>query len=226
MQPPSSVTQLVLVAVALLPGVVYQFVRENRRGPVPGESDLGHRLLRALTASIVLDGLYFAVLGGELAVLVRPESHPGRTREAALYALLLLVTLPALGALAVSWAERRRLRGRYLGTPTAWDHMFRDLGGAFVRVRLKDGTWVGGWYGGRSYATSYPQNPELYLESSYRMAADGAFLGRVGSTRGLYLRAEDIDILELLDPPDAGPGARPGRSPRNQDEPGAAHHGP
>ncbi|MEU0166168.1 DUF6338 family protein [Streptomyces iakyrus] len=201
MQPPSSVTQLVLVVVALLPGVVYQFVRENRRGPVPGETDLGHRLLRALTASIVLDGLYFAVLGGELARLLRPESFPERTREAALYALLLLFALPALGALALSWSERRRLRGRYRRTPTAWDHMFRDRGGAFVRVRLKDGTWVGGWYGGKSYASSYPQGPELYLESSYRMAADGSFLARVESTRGLYVRGEDIDILELLAPP-------------------------
>ncbi|MEX3105961.1 MULTISPECIES: DUF6338 family protein [unclassified Streptomyces] len=211
MQPPSSVTQLVLVVVALLPGVVYQFVRERRRGPVPGETDLGHRLLRGLTASIVLDSLYFAVLGGELAALVRPESFPERTRAAALHALLLLFAFPALGAIAVSWAEQRRLRARYRGTPTAWDHMFRDRGGCFVRVRLKDGTWVGGWYGVRSYATSYPQGPELYLESSYRMAADGTFIAKVESTSGLYVRAEDIDILELIDPPDR----RPGRSPQS-----------
>lgn len=209
MQPPSSVTQLVLVMVAFLPGVVYQFVRENRRGPVPDEADLGHRLLRALTASVVLNSLYFAVFGGELVDLVRPESFPERTRMVALHSLLLLFTLPALGALAVSWAEQRRLRARYRGTPTAWNHMFRDRSGSFIRLRLKDGTWVGGWYGGKSYASSYPQSAELYLESSYRMAADGTFLARVESTRGLYVRAEDIDILELLDPPDPTPGRSP-----------------
>ncbi|MFF5427767.1 MULTISPECIES: DUF6338 family protein [unclassified Streptomyces] len=202
MQPPSSVIQLVLMVVALLPGVVYQFVREHRRGPVPGETDLGHRLLRALTASVVLDGLYFLVRGGELVALLRPESFPDRTREAALHALVLLFAVPALGALAVSWAEQRRLRARYRGTPTAWDHMFRDRGGCFVRIRLKDGTWVGGWYGTKSYATSYPQGPELFLESAYRMAADGTFGARVGSTSGLYVRAEDVAVLELLDPPD------------------------
>jgi hypothetical protein len=198
---PSTVVQLLLVVVAVLPGITYQFVRERGRGPVPGEAETGHRILRALTASVVLDSLYFAVLGPRLAELLRPAGYPARTRDGALHALLLLFVLPALVATLVSWRERRRLRGRYRPTPTAWDHVFRDRGASFVRARLKDGTWVGGWYGGESYATSYPQPPELYLQSAWRMAPDGSFVGRVEGTSGLFVRAEDIDILELLEPP-------------------------
>ncbi|WDM16635.1 hypothetical protein J3S85_37280 [Streptomyces lavenduligriseus] len=198
MQLPATVAQLILLVVALLPGVVYQFVRESRRGQVPGERDLGHRLLRALTVSVVLDSVYVAVLGGRPVELAQPGRFPGHSREAALYALTLLFVLPALAALTVSRFEERRLRARYRGTPTAWDHMFRDRGGCYLRARLKDGTWVGGWYGNNSYATSFPQAPELYLERSYRMAVDGTFGDKVQNTRGLYVRGEDIDILELV----------------------------
>ncbi|MFE9687145.1 DUF6338 family protein [Streptomyces sp. NPDC006285] len=201
MQLPSTVAQLLLVVVAVLPGITYQFVRESRRGPVPGEMEAGHRILRALTASMVLDSLYFAVLGPHLVELLRLESYPARAHDAALHALLLLFAVPALGAALLSQYERRRLRGRYRPTPTAWDHVFRDRGASFIRARLKDGTWVGGWYGCESYATSYPQPAELYLQSTWRMAPDGSFVGRVDGTSGLYLRAEDIDILELLEPP-------------------------
>lgn len=211
MQSPATVAQLVVLAVALLPGVVYQVVRENRRGLVPGESDLGHRLLRALTVSVVLDSLYFVVLGGRPAELVRPDSFPDHAREAALYALVLLFVLPALAALTVSWLEQRRLRARYRGTPSGWDHLFRDRDACYLRARLKDGTWVGGWYGKHSYASSFPQAPELYLERSHRRAADGTFGGQVHNTRGLYVRGEDIDILELVDrwTPPQGPGPLP-----------------
>lgn len=138
MQPPSTVTQLVLVVVCVLPGVTYQFVRERARGPVPGETDLGHRLLRALTASIVLDGVYLAVLGRNLVEMLRPDRFPGDPRGTALYALVLLFGVPASSAAVLSWRERRRLRGRFRATPTAWDHMFRDRGPSYVRARLKD----------------------------------------------------------------------------------------
>lgn len=210
MQLPSTIPQLLLVVVAVLPGITYQFVREGARGPVPGEAEAGHRILRALTASVVLDSLYFAVLGPRLVRLLGPASYPTSARDAALHALLLLFAVPALGAVLVSRFEQRKLRGRYRPTPTAWDHVFRDRGASFVRARLKDGTWVGGWYGAESYATSYPQPAELYLQSAWRMASDGSFLGRVNGTSGLYVRAEDIDILELLEPP-APPNSRTDR---------------
>lgn len=90
----------------------------------------------------------------------------------------------------------------FQGTPTAWDHAFRDRRPCFVRARLKEGSWVGGWYGSRSYASSYPQPAELLLESARLMNPDGSFGGRVNQSAGLYLRANDFDVLEFVDPPE------------------------
>ncbi|MEU2961209.1 DUF6338 family protein [Streptomyces albidoflavus] len=207
-QAPSTVLQLALLVLVVLPGAVYQFLRERFRGPVPGERDLGERVLRAVVASVILDSLYVLVAGPQMVRLVRNGGGAGwdvvaeRPRLASLVALALFVLVPAAAAGGVSAWERRRLRARYRSTPTAWDHMFLSHGSCFVRARLTDGTWVGGWYGNASYATSYPQPPELFLESAWRMNQDGSFDSRTDRTAGLHVRADNIDVLELLHPHD------------------------
>jgi hypothetical protein len=204
-QAPSTVLQLGLLVLVLLPGITYQFLRERWRGPVPGERDLGERVLRAVTASVVLDAVYAIVAGPALVRLARGggdwDGALERPRLVGLIALALFVVVPAALAAGASWWQRRRLRASYRTTPTAWDHVFRDRGSCFVRLRLKDGSWVGGWYGSRSYATSYPQPAELFLESAWRMNPDGSFDRRIGRTGGLLVRAADTDVLELLSPP-------------------------
>ncbi|RJQ77772.1 hypothetical protein D5S17_15265 [Pseudonocardiaceae bacterium YIM PH 21723] len=201
---PSNLTQATLLVLLVLPGVTYQFLRERMRGPVSGERNLGERVLRAVAASVLLGSLYLAVAGSFLIRLLRGDGRTGwnglvqRPEAVGLTALVLLVVVPAAAAFGVSLWERRRRPAGYRSNRTAWDHMFRTRGSCFVRVRLKDGTWIGGWYGSNSYATSYPEPEGLYLESAWRMRPDGAFTGRVGHTAGLYLRGEDADIVELV----------------------------
>lgn len=207
-QAPSTALQVVLLVLFVLPGVTYQFLRERWRGPVPGERNLGERVLRAVTASILLDSLYAIAAGPQLLRLARGGKSTGwdgisqQPRVVGLWALLLFVVVPALAAGGVSLWQRRRLPARFRGTPTAWDHMFRNCGSCFVRVRLKDGTWVGGWYGSGSYATSYPEPAELFLESAWRMNPDGSFAQRISGTAGLHVRSADADVVELLQPPE------------------------
>ncbi|GAB2796539.1 hypothetical protein GCM10027199_85170 [Amycolatopsis magusensis] len=73
---------------------------------------------------------------------------------------MLVAVLPATAALVMSWWQCCGSAARFSTTPTAWDHTFRDRGPCFVRVWLKDG----GWYGCRSYVTSYPDAGELFLQ--------------------------------------------------------------
>ncbi|MFF4529448.1 DUF6338 family protein [Streptomyces sp. NPDC001407] len=209
-QAPSTVFQLAVLVLFVLPGAVYQFLRERWRGPVPQERTLSERVLRALVASVVLDTAYAVVVGPELLHLVRFGDGgllwaEERIRLVGLCGLVLFVAVPTAAAAAVSLLQRRRLRARYQGTPSAWDHIFRDRRPCFVRLRLKDGTWVGGWYGNKSYATSYPQPCELHLESAWRMLGDGSFVERVEGTAGLHVRGADVDIVEMVDAPITAP---------------------
>lgn len=200
---PSTVIQLALIVIAILPGVTYQLIRERQKGPSPGERDVAERILRALAASVALNAVYAVVLGPELVRLYRGEVNRdallSHLRLTGLLCLVLVFIVPAVAARAVSRIERRTMRGSYVSTPTAWDHIFRDCPPSFVRARLKDGVWVGGWYGHRSFATSYPHPPEIFLELEWKLDADGRFLGKVEKTQGVHLRRDDIDILELLE---------------------------
>ena len=204
-QAPSTVTQVALLVLFVLPGITYQFLRERWRGITPGERDLGERVLRAVVASVVLDAIYLLVAGPELLRLARGSASVGweglgqRPRLVGLVALMLFVVVPVAAAVGVSWVQQRHLKARYRRTPTAWDHAFQNRRPCFIRARLKDGSWVGGWYGTRSYATSYPQPAEVFLESARRMDPDGSFGARVNQTIGLYLRASDIDVLEFVE---------------------------
>ncbi|WTW82112.1 DUF6338 family protein [Streptomyces canus] len=110
----------------------------------------------------------------------------------------LIVLLPAGLAWAEAWLRARTAPTRHMPAPTAWDHLFSGQSSCFVRIRTKDGRWVGGWYGGRSYATAYPQSRDIFLESQYRMTPDGRFGERMGDTGGVYVPAETIDVLEVL----------------------------
>lgn len=223
MEPPSTISQLLALVLLVLPGLTYQFLRERWRGPVAAEADLGERLLRAITASVALDGVYAVAAGPALVRAWRgmERSGPGTLAERSpravgLWALLLFLGVPAAAALLVTYRERRRARAVYRPVPTAWDYAFgarADSGPRFVRARLKDGTWVGGWFGTRSYASSHPQEADLYLQASYRMTPDGAFASRVEGTDGIYLRMADIDVVEVVK------GAEP-RSAEERDDTG------
>lgn len=201
---PSSIAQLALVIAVVLPGVTYQLFRERARGSVPGERDVAERLLRALTASVVLDALYALVAGPSLMRLISPDhgfsginAHP---RLAGAACLGLVFAVPAAAACAVSRAEQRRRRGGTYeaSAQRAWDWAFINCPPSFIRVHLKNGSWAGGWYGNKSLTSSSPEPPDLFLEQSWRLGSEGQFIAPVPGTQGLYLRGEDIDLLEIL----------------------------
>ena len=206
-QVPTTVQQVAALVFLVLPGVTYQFLREKWRGPVPAEQDLGERILRAVVASIVLNTTYAVIAGPWLVKFFQGSSgqllagtleHP---RQSGLLMLALLVVAPGIAAFSVSKFERRRRFGIYRQAPSAWDYAFRGTGACFIRAKLDDGSWVGGWYGSRSLASSYPGAGEVFLEAAYEMFPDGKFGPRVRQTAGLYIRIADIKVLEFLEIP-------------------------
>ncbi|MFZ3494065.1 DUF6338 family protein [Streptomyces sp. 5.8] len=206
-QVPTTVVQVAVILLLVLPGVVYQFVHERAHGLVPGHRDLGERVLRAVTAGIVLDTSYVLLVGPWLIRLLRDQrrgwlsgaaDHP---RTVALAAMLLLIALPAGAAWLVSRLRLRGSHSSYERTPTAWDSAFRRRGHCLVRVRLKSGAWVGGWYGEGSYASSYPEAPDLYLQSAWAVSRTGWLERPLEHTGGIYIRMDEVEFLDFVEVP-------------------------
>ena len=57
--------------------------------------------------------------------------------------------------------------------PTAWDYQFGRMREAhWVLVRLKDGGSVAGFFGTRSFASSDPEERDIFIEQVYRIDED------------------------------------------------------
>ncbi len=164
-----------------------------------GECKVG-RTVRWLVAGLVTA----AVFGGATwicgAYLLPPVMASSADRW--VVAAGLGVAVAAFAALWGKWWATQEESILPTSGPGAWDEFFRGRPTGFVRARLKSGAWVGGWYGKQgSYASAYPNGADLYLESAYEMRSDGSFGPRVKGTGGLYLRMEDIEVLEFVEAP-------------------------
>lgn len=72
----------------------------------------------------------------------------------------------------------------------------------FVLVHLKSGDLLGGHWGGRSYADSFPNDGDIYLEAVCDVDDRGRFGERLPHTRGVLLTRNEYSYLQLFEVPE------------------------
>jgi hypothetical protein len=175
---PSTVAGLLVLVVAVLPGLVYTLAFERQAGDFG--STLADRTLRLIAASAVFHlvaawpeyGAYRTILGGG-------EPHSPGEFGILWAGAIAMVALPAAAGTCLGlWYRRRgalsprkqRLLRLVLGrdvAPRAWDDFFSERPTVYIRVRTTDGTLLGGLFASRSYAAGFPHHPDLLLEEAY-----------------------------------------------------------
>lgn len=184
----------------LLPGAISLQVY---RMILPGRPISWSELLpQALFYSLLNFGALFPIVGfllngGNL------QDHP------ILYWFALVLTLivapvgwPLLYRYLLEWdVFRHQIQLPY---PTAWDFHFSRRHPAFVLATLNDGSRVGGYYGPNSYATSFPEDGDLYLERAVVVNEEGNFGELVAESRGILLRKDQYRLLEFFEVPGYG----------------------
>jgi Family of unknown function (DUF6338) len=222
---PGTLGQVLAVVFLILPGFVFAAVRARLRGPSPADGEFGQRLLTAIVFGAVLDSLYILIGGRHVTALFTPQSpaewmHDPRLLTLAAFGLLVLApaALAKLDDLRLTGhfdiplsgdrTIRLRYRGRYEPTPTAWDYAGPRLGDTFIRVRQPDGSWVGGWFGSKSFLSTWPEPHDLFIESQWIMDADGAFKERLAGSRGVYVSCPQDVVVEWVEAP--APTGSPG----------------
>lgn len=81
-------------------------------------------------------------------------------------------------------------------TPTAWDYLFFNQGGAFIIITLMDDTKLYGWYSSESFASSDPDERDIFIELGYTVSSDGSWK-EDSQSEGFYVPKDQIKYIEF-----------------------------
>lgn len=216
---PTTVTQVLITLVLVVPGFVYQETRIRLRGRKPHDTETTSRLLRAIAASALFALVYALILGpylsdaqrGQVTALAHPRISALLALAAAFAIPMLCAIIPDLPRTMAGWRHPFKSLSpsglsRYDPRPSAWDVAFEGASEGFVRVRMKDGRWFAGYFGQRSYASSFPDPRSLFVEVGYLVDVDGVIGGPIEGSAGAVIECADAVLIELLGPLDATGG--------------------
>lgn len=160
-------------------------------------------LVKQLPAIVAYSALHYFVTGWLL--LVTPEGWP-RTIAAYFVVLLLPALWPPLilvirdrkkwsGAL---WPPSILLATMLKPEATPWDSVF-DNTQRFVRLKLKDGRFMGGFLAAGSRVSTYPCSEQIFIRNEHVVdQATGQFGEPIEST-GLLVNGSEISYIELVE---------------------------
>lgn len=223
---PDTLEALAVVVLAVLPGAMYVWALEREIGR--WGITLADRVLRFVAVSAIFQALWLPATYAlrseyvhkkvEQNGVVRFENRVASGESLPSWLALVPIVYLAIPAIAGTLASKAvrgqsdaaRFWGRVLvgrdPAPRAWDFLFSPRPAGLVRMRLKNDEthpWLGGLFGGSSYAAGYPEQPQdLYLEETYQMASDGSFVEEDGDLvplgSALLIRWEEVDLLEFF----------------------------
>lgn len=185
---------LVLFLFFVVPGFVAMKVYDLL---VPSERrNFADSLIEVVSFSM----LNLAVVFWLIAEVNKPEfrsAHPVWYYLATFGVLFVAPACLAVGARSL--LASGLLRGRVLHpTPTGWDFFFGKGRPCWMLFHLKSGMKLGGFYAGASFASSFPQAQDVYVEEVWRVDDAGRFVERVDRTAGALIKGEDCNLIELF----------------------------
>ncbi|MEX2556684.1 MAG: DUF6338 family protein [Actinomycetota bacterium] len=218
---PDTLEAVLVLFVVVLPGALHTWAAEREAGR--WGIGLSDRVLRFVGASVVYqmalaaptylawkDHLHRRIVSNG-ATAYSSSLTDGTTPSWVWLLALAYVMVPIAGGTIAGvsihrWPRLSRILVGRDPAPRAWDFLFAGRPQGVLRARLKSNDrWVGGWFGERSYAAGYPEQPQdLLVERTYRLLEDGSFAegeadggyDEIGSS--LLIRWEEIVELEFF----------------------------
>jgi hypothetical protein len=208
------VAEIVVSILAGIGGTVLLFMPGYILGVVYSRGMRGHELSdAAFAAAAAIGGVTVQLVWlGWTVPLIREVVQDGvdsHILQIVLWAFVVLILSPALLGGLLAWlSDLKSPRWlvavlRTLGvsasvrTTEAWNWVFRQGFPAYVRVRLKDGKLLLGYYGPSSAASQDAASPDLYLQEVFA-SKDGGFGDKLPRTKGVWISGEQIASVEFF----------------------------
>jgi hypothetical protein len=114
--------------------------------------------------------------------------------------VLLLVAFPSLWPFLWIQVVKSRFFSKRFVHPTQkpWDFVFGQRKPYWAIVHLKDSRKIAGVYGERSFASSNPAEPQIYLEEVWRLDDSGHFERAVNESEGILILESEILAVEFF----------------------------
>lgn len=186
-------------------GIHYSRLRADAgktRGLSNGQASIASTALDSLALSCVVYALASPLL--YIGYLYRwPVTRP--VLFSILAVVILLVVPCALGALYIRFAKSGRaawLRD-FLGfpnpDPTAWDYLFRKQRAYWVWLTFKSGKVMAGLFGPNSFASSFPNKRDIYVEKLLRLDENGNVVELLDGSAGALVMMEDLERIQFFE---------------------------
>ncbi len=209
---PQTGTAVLILAVFVLPGFVTLLLRE-RMFAVRGEDTQFERLLNALYYSALIYAL--ALAGGaacgldktDIKELYNGQKSLAEDLEAA--AIVALALPLAIAFVGLWWRKSRTVRPWMLGlvrisaahsVDSGWNEAFSREGAPMIRVTLRDGRVVGGYFGQGSLAGYSEHAQDLFIAERWSLDPQtGWFQERAVGTAGVWMARGEIVSIEFYE---------------------------
>lgn len=162
----------------------------------------GHRLDGAdyFVCLLTLSAVNFTLSGWTIYLALAWEAGP--VVRALLWLFVLAVSPALIGFISGLGSKAGYIRYLYgsLGlsplhiVPTSWEYQFSTLQEAWVYVVLKDGTTFAGYWGGKSFASSRPEEHDLLIEQVFEVPEDGPW---TSTAKSVLIASGEIRTVEF-----------------------------
>lgn len=187
---------LVWIAIAVVPGFVFHkvFALKTPTPKVEHEKNLLEYIVVSLANFAIWSWLFIPY----------DEWPVEKWSNERIIGIILLVCFGSPTVLALVWYRIRvssyhQKLGLDHPTPRGWEYFLTKRKCFFILFHMKGGKLLGGFFGSDSFAATYPQEPEIYVEKAWRVDDDGKFVEEVSGSLGMVIRQSEWERVEFLE---------------------------
>lgn len=157
-----------------------------------------------LTSDQLIDAIAYSCINYSILIIPIISVESGGLKESCPFLyysfyLIVLLIAPIVWVLLWKYLRTREFFLRNAPHPTSrtWDFLFSQRKPYWAKVILKNGTIIGGLYSTKSNASSAPSPEQIYLEQTWIIDANGAFVRKKNETEGVLILSDEISHIEL-----------------------------